>query len=180
MSIKLAAVYEAKVLLRQYLPVTRLVPAASLTAGVCNVYLKMECDLPTGSFKPRGALWALSVNLARRPVKEVIASSTGNHGAAVAYAAKTLGISCTIFLPQNPNPTKREKIAALGARIVESGGATCVRVFAAKEYAERDGVYFLNDATDSDLPAGPATIALEIWEQNPAIDLITFRWATPR
>jgi threonine dehydratase len=173
MSIELRAVHEAKALLRQYLPVTRLVPAASLTTGGCNVYLKIESDLPTGSFKPRGALWALSVNLARRPVKEVIASSTGNHGAAVAYAAKTLGVACTIFLPSNPNATKREKIAALGANIVECGGTDLASAFlAAQEYAERDGVYFLNDATDPDLPAGPATIALEIWEQNPATTLI--------
>ena len=46
------------------------------------------------------------------------------------------------------------------------------RFLAAQEYAQRDGVYFLNDATDPDLPAGPATIALELWEQNTATDLI--------
>lgn len=173
MPIALSSVREAKALLRRYLPVTRLLPASSLTTSDCNVYLKIESDLPTGSFKPRGALWALSVTLARRSLKEVIASSTGNHGAAVAYAAKTLGVACTIFLPANPNATKRAKIAALGAHIVECGGADLASAFlAAREYAERDGVYFLNDATDPDLPAGPATIALEIWEQNPATDLV--------
>ena len=172
MPIELSAVQEAKALLRRYLPVTRLLPASSLTTSGCNVYLKIESDLPTGSFKPRGALWALSVNLARS-WKEVIASSTGNHGAAVAYAAKKMGVACTIFLPANPNATKRAKIAALGAHIVECGGADLASAFmTAREYAKQDGVYFLNDATDADLPAGPATIACEIFEQAPATDTI--------
>jgi len=172
MPIELGTVQEAKALLRRYLPVTRLLPASSLTTSDCNVYLKIESDLPTGSFKPRGALWALSVNLARS-LKEVIASSTGNHGAAVAYAAKKMGVACTIFLPANPNATKRAKIAALGANIIECGGADLASAFmAAREYAKQDGVYFLNDATDPDLPAGPATIACEIFEQAPATDTI--------
>ena len=55
-----------------------------------QIYLKLECDLPTGSFKPRGALYALSRNVERRRVCEVTASSTGNHGAAVAFAADKL------------------------------------------------------------------------------------------
>jgi threonine dehydratase len=169
MELSLSTADEARALLKKYLPVTRLVRAASLTRGEGRVWLKLECDLPTGSFKPRGALWALSVNLARHPVKEVIASSTGNHGAAVAFAAKTLGIPCTIFLPRNPNPTKRDKIAGLGAKIVECGGTDLASAFlAARDHAQRDSVYFLNDATDPDLPAGPATIACEIFEQNPA------------
>src|SRR5947207_1036107 len=49
-----------------------------------SVYLKLESELPTGSFKVRGALYALHAEIARRPVAEVVASSTGNHGAAVA------------------------------------------------------------------------------------------------
>lgn len=173
MRVPLSAIHEAKVLLSRYLPVTRLVIARSMTTDRCTVYLKLESDLPTGSFKPRGALWALSQNLKRRSVSEVVASSTGNHGAAVAYAAKTLGVACTIFLPSNPNRTKRSKIAALGAKIVECGRPDLASAFlAAREYAHRDGVYFLNDATDPDLPAGPATIAAEIFDQNPATDAI--------
>jgi threonine dehydratase len=125
-------------------------------------------ELPTRSFKPRGALWALTANLKGRAIEEVTASSTGNHGAAVAFAAKTLGLSAAIFLPANPNPVKRKNIADLGARIVEVGGMDLAHAFlAAKEYSARPGIYFLNDATDPDLPAGPATITLEILEQLP-------------
>src|SRR5579871_1301629 len=88
----LSTAREAQTLLRRYLPVTRLVPAPSLSEK-SNVFLKVESDLPTGSFKPRGALYALSTNLARRPIREVTACSTGNHGAAVAFAAKHLGVA---------------------------------------------------------------------------------------
>jgi len=66
--------------------------------------LKLENELPTNSFKPRGALYALAVNVARRRVDEVTASSTGNHGAAVAFAAKTLGLRATIFCPRTATP----------------------------------------------------------------------------
>src|SRR5271165_2286780 len=93
----LRTIREARKLLDQYLPVTRTIEARSLSRPGTPVYLKVETDLPTSSFKPRGALYALTVNLARGQVEEVTASSTGNHGAAVAFAAKTLGIPATIF-----------------------------------------------------------------------------------
>jgi len=83
---------EAREFLAGRLPETRLITARSLAKNSKHkVYLKLENELPTGSFKVRGALYALHVNMLQRPVAEVIASSTGNHGAAVAYAAKLLG-----------------------------------------------------------------------------------------
>lgn len=157
---------EAQTLLARYLPVTPAVAAPSLARPGCTVHLKLETVLSTGSFKPRGALYALAINLARRQIQEVVASSTGNHGAAVAFAAKTLGIPATIFLPANPNGVKRDKIHVLGARTIETGAADLAAAFqSALAYAGRPGVYFLNDATDADLPAGPAVIALEIFDQ---------------
>ncbi len=169
-----SSIQEARRLLARYLPVTRLVPAPSLgRAKSTAVYLKLDSELPTGSFKPRGALYALAVNLERRKIKEVVASSTGNHGAAVAYAAHLLGVPARIFLPSGANPVKRARIAALGAHIVEQGAADLAEAFQlASKYAHQDGVLFLNDATDPDLPAGPATIACEIVEQLPDADAI--------
>jgi threonine dehydratase len=107
-------------------------------------------------------------------VSEVIASSTGNHGAAVAFAAKALGLNATIFLPENPNPVKRARIAELGAKVVAQGAQDLAEAFQlALAYAERDTrTFFLNDATDPDLPAGPATIGLEILEQLPDTNTI--------
>lgn len=161
------AMQAAALYLRAYLPPTRLATMPGLPA------LKLECELPTGSFKPRGALFSLSRRLKIGPVREVIASSTGNHGAAVAWAAKTLGVPATIFLPAHPNPVKRDNIRGLGARLVEvaapdiSGAAE-----AATEYARRDGVFYLNDASDPDVPAGTATIGLEMLDQMPDIEAV--------
>jgi threonine dehydratase len=169
----LTAIRDAQARLARHLPVTRLVPAPSLSARTgLDVALKLESDLPTGSFKPRGALYALALRLERQGVGEVIASSTGNHGAAVAYAARLLGRPATIFLPERPNPVKRERIAGLGARIEEHGRDIAGAAARAAAYARRDGIYYLDDATDPDLPAGPATIACEILAQRPDTEAI--------
>ena len=170
----LATIREAGKFLEKYFAQTRLIAAPSLGQRTAkNVYLKLETELPTGSFKVRGALYALARRMKKEVVREVIASSTGNHGAAVAFAAKEFGIAARIFLPANCNPVKRGRIAALGAAIVESGGGDLASAFQmAAEYAKQPGVYFLNDATDQDLPAGPATIACEILEQLPRASAI--------
>ena len=86
----LTTIREAQQLLAPYFSPTRMVPAPDLTTSAgfpASAFLKRETDLPTASFKPRGALYALATNLRRRAITEVIASSTGNHGAAVAWAA---------------------------------------------------------------------------------------------
>jgi threonine dehydratase len=170
---ELTVIREAQKLLAVHFVATPLVAAPGLARSGADVYLKLELKLPTGSFKPRGAIWGLAANLRKREIKEVTASSTGNHGAAVAFAAKTLGLRATIFLPANPNPVKRKKIADLGAAIVEAGGADLTDACQqAMEYSARPGTYFLNDATDADLPAGPATIGLEILAQLPHVGAI--------
>jgi len=166
---KLATIREAQEFLGKYFVRTKLIAAPFLSQKTGEkVYLKLETELPTGSFKVRGAFYALAERMKNGRVREVVASSTGNHGAAVAYAAKEFGIAARIFLPANCNPVKRGRIAGLGATIVESGGSDLASAFLlAAEYAKQPEVYFLNDATDTDLPAGPATIACEILEQLP-------------
>jgi threonine dehydratase len=163
----LTLIREAQKYLVDYFGVTRLVAAPFLSRETGRrVFLKLETELPTGSFKVRGAVWGLASRLKMGSVEEVVASSTGNHGAAVAYAGKLLGVKARIFLPAGCNPVKRGRIAELGAQIVESGGTDLAAASAlAADYAKRPGVYFLNDATDADLPAGPATIGCEILEQ---------------
>jgi threonine dehydratase len=169
-----ATFQSARNFLSNYLPQTRLVRAASLSKPAKqDVYLKLESELPTGSFKVRGALYALGLQMQRRSVREVVASSTGNHGAAVAYAAQLLDVKARIFLPSNNNPVKREKILQLGAEIVEKGSVDLAAAFkAAADYAKEQGAFFLNDATDPDIPNGPGTIACEILEQLPGADAI--------
>jgi threonine dehydratase len=109
-------VNDARELLRRFLMPTRLVPANRIGRETdTRIYLKLETDLPTGSFKPRGAIYALMKTLQWRSIKGVVAASTGNHGAAVAYAARLAKLPATIILPQSPNPIKRARIVALGA-----------------------------------------------------------------
>jgi threonine dehydratase len=143
-----------------------------LSTSAASVFLKLESEMPTGSFKVRGALHALARNLERRRIDEVIASSTGNHGAAVAYAARQLGVRATIFLPLNPNPVKRANIEALGAAVHLEGRDLAEAFVAASRYAARTGAFFLNDATDPDIPIGAGTIADEIFADLPAVDAI--------
>jgi threonine dehydratase len=165
----ISTIREAQKFLVKYFAPTRLIvaPFLSQKAGK-SVYLKLETELPNGSFKVRGALWALAQRLHRGPIQEVVACSTGNHGAAVAYAAKEFGIKARIFLPANCNPVKRRRIVALGAAITESEDSDPASAFAlVAEHAKQPGVFFLNDATDQDLPAGPAAIGCEILEQLP-------------
>ena len=160
-------VEEARQLLRKYLRPTRLVQAESLERRCeANVYLKIESDLPTGSFKPRGALYALLTNAKRRALTGVVAASTGNHGAAVAYAARLANLAATIFLPENPNPVKRARILGLGAKVVERGAADqLAAIESAAAFAREHEHYFLDDSSDSLVPAGAATIACEILEE---------------
>jgi threonine dehydratase len=165
----LAQVREAQQILAAHFPATRMARAPGFSRPNSAAYVKIETELPTGPFKLRGALYALAMNLRRRDIHEVAASSTGNHGAAVAWASKTMGIPATIFLPSNPNPVKHQKIADLGARIHQAGGADLADAnLQALAYSSRPGVYFLNDATDPDILAGPATISMEIQLPNVA------------
>ena len=166
-------VIEARALLRRYLRPTRLVAAERIGRDSdTRIYLKLETELPTGSFKPRGALYALMKNLEQRSIKGVVAASTGNHGAAVAYAARLAKLPATIFLPQFPNPIKRARIVALGATVneVESKGQSLADAAAA--FAQEHAYYFLNDASDELVPVGTATIAAEILDELPAPDVM--------
>jgi threonine dehydratase len=151
---------------------TRIVRAQSLCLPNRDVYLKLETDLPTGTFKVRGAVHSLSVNVAKGAVAEVVAASTGNHGAAVAYAGRLLGVPARIFLPANPNAVKAARIRDLGATLVESGVDLSAAIDAAQAYASRTGAFFLHDASDPDVPAGTATIGEEIVKQLPAAEAV--------
>ena len=160
---------DAQSLLARHFGPTRIARAASLSSPTRDVFLKIETELPTGSFKVRGAVYALAQH---SDVKEVVCASTGNHGAAVAYAAQLLGVPATIFLPDHPNPVKAARIRELGARLVEAGADLSAAIAGAQDYAARTAAFFLHDASDPDIPAGTATIGLEILEQRPDVAAI--------
>ncbi|HKR61713.1 MAG TPA: pyridoxal-phosphate dependent enzyme [Pyrinomonadaceae bacterium] len=166
-------VNDARELLQQFLKPTRLIAAQQIGCeSDTQLYLKLETELPTGSFKPRGALYALMKNLEQRSIKGVVAASTGNHGAAVAYAARLATLPAMIFLPQAPNPIKRARIVALKATVeeVESKGPSLADAAAA--FAREHDYYFLNDGSDELVPVGTSTIAAEILDELPEPDVM--------
>ena len=172
LSVGSVEITQATQVLSTHLKRSRLIRATQLSRDGLAVHLKLESELPTGSFKVRGALYALWAHLERGTVREVVAASTGNHGAAVAYAAQTFQVRATIYLPRNPNPVKARRISQLGARIVE-GGADLTEAFdAAARYAAQSRAYFMQDTTDPDVPFGAGTIAAEILDELPAVDAI--------
>jgi threonine dehydratase len=132
-----------------------------------DAYLKLECELPTGSFKVRGAYYALSRRRAAGDVTEVVAASTGNHGAAVAWAAHELGIAARIFVPAGANATKTGRIRSLGATLTESGADIEAARRLAERYVVETGALLLDDATDPNVPIGAGTIGLELLGQLP-------------
>jgi threonine dehydratase len=172
-ALTLEQVSAARKLLHEIVPVSRLIRSVYLSnATGANVFLKLECEGPTGSFKLRGAYHAIWSRLHREKFPGVVTSSTGNHGAATAFAAKRLGLPVRIYLPKNPNPTKRDRIAQLGAEIIEVGEfLEETRKYAAK-FAEESGWFNLGDGIEADMLPGTATITAEIIEQLPEVDAI--------
>jgi len=170
--IPISDVRAAQQILSRHFSPTRLVPCERLSTADRRVFLKLETELPTASFKVRGAVYSLTINVEKRPIREVVAASTGNHGAAVAYAGRLLNIPATIFLPERPNPVKAQRIRDLGARIVEIGSDLSRAIDAAHEHTLRAGAFFLHDASDPDIPAGTGTIGAEIVSQLPDVQRI--------
>jgi threonine dehydratase len=165
----------AQTMLRDIVPESRLLASPSLSKqSGGSVFLKLECEGPTGSFKVRGAYHAIKTK--KMPfgggLPGVTTASTGNHGAAVAYAASKMRIPARVYLPENPNPAKKQRIQQLGAEIVEAGKfLEDTREHAAK-YAERSGWYNVVDGVDALMLPGTGTIGCEIIDKLPTADVI--------
>ena len=152
---------------------TPMIRAAALfeLAG-CDIFLKVETLHATGSFKERGALnKLLSLTEAERRAG-VIAMSAGNHAQGVAYHARRLGIPATIVMPGGTPFTKIDRTEALGARVLLKGeGLTDARE-ASEALARERGFTIVHPYDDPEVIAGQGTIALELYEQQPALDTL--------
>lgn len=134
-----------------------------------DVFLKLESEQITGSFKLRGALNALSLLPAQQRERGVVASSAGNHGMGVASAAKTLGIRAKIYVPRAAPEIKKEGIRSLGAELDDSQADYDAAMDAAKAFGKTTGREFINPCLGDDLLAGQGTVALEIIEELPTL-----------
>ena len=148
---------------------TPLVRALLLSRDLdCDVFVKNETVSPIASFKWRGAL----NELLREPnARAVVTSSTGNHGQGVAWAARQTNIPAHIFLPLGANPTKRAKIALLGATIHDTGHDLDAAKEEAMAFAKREGLRFIDDGESEGVIEGAATIGLEIARALERIDI---------
>jgi len=139
----------------------------------CSVYLKMECWQLCGCFKVRGAINAVSSLSDEQKKKGLVTASSGNHAIAVAYAASLFGNpATTIFLPENADASRVEKLRLLGAAL-ELHGFTYLEAYDhAREFAEKTGAVYIHSHADPHIIAGQGTIGLEIIEDLPDVEAI--------
>jgi threonine dehydratase len=133
--------------------------------------LKAENLQRTGSFKIRGAVNRMATLSAAERAAGVIAASAGNHGQAVAWAARELGISATIFMPQDAPMAKVEPTLTYGGKAVLTGAGFDEALAEALRRVEETGATFIHAFEDELVIAGQGTIGLELAEQVP--DLAT-------
>lgn len=147
------------------------VPALDDVLG-CQVYLKPENLQLTGSFKVRGATSRMMLLSEEEKRRGVVTASSGNHAKAVAYAAKRMGVSATVIMPVDPNPAKLAGIRSYGAEVLFEGTQSGERVAKARQLVEEKGYTLVHSHADFYVLAGQGTIALEILEDEPGMDVI--------
>ena len=149
---------------------TRLVRADELSvlAGG-DVWLKLECEQLTGSFKLRGAYHSLVSLSVEAQQAGVVASSAGNHGLGCAWAARALGIVATIYVPVTAPAIKKQGIRALGAAVDDSAPHYDAAHELAVAHAHRTGATFVSPQDGDGVFAGQGTIAIELLDELPGI-----------
>jgi threonine dehydratase len=146
------------------------VDAADFDLEARLVVCKLELFQHTGSFKPRGAL----ASLLSRPVPSagVVAASGGNHGLAVAFAARKLGVAAKIFVPSVSAATKRERIRELGAELVIAGERYADALAASREFAAASGAMEVHAYDQPETLLGQGSVGLEFEHQCEALDTV--------
>jgi threonine dehydratase len=130
-----------------------------------TVNMKLELLQHAGSFKPRGAFNRLLST--KIPSAGVIAASGGNHGAAVAYAARALGVPAEIFVPAATPGAKIDRIASYGAKVVAGGAAYADAYQACQERQRQTGALDVHAYDHADVLAGQGTLARELEHDAP-------------
>ncbi|WP_031547572.1 threonine ammonia-lyase [Salinicoccus luteus] len=136
----------------------------------CEVYLKLENTQVTGAFKYRGAISKiLKLSNAERQ-RGIITASSGNHGKALAHAARELGIEATVVIPDTAPPFKASAIEQLGAHIVQT--EVTERFAVSERMAKENGYTLFHPYDDDDIMAGQGTVGLELMAQHPSLDTV--------
>lgn len=167
-------ILKAEERIRPFLKETPLDKSIYLSNDRQNVFLKLECQQPIRAFKIRGALNKI-LSLTEQERKDGVAAvSSGNHGIAVAYVTRLLGMKgATVIVPKNTPESKLEKIRYYGAEVLLMGECFDEAAALGNAYIREKGYRFI-DGWDQDAAvyAGQGTVGLEILRQNPEIDTI--------
>jgi len=137
-----------------------------------NVFLKLENLQFTGSFKLRGAFNKLLSLTPKQRAAGCVAASSGNHGAAVAFAMSKLDTKGVIFVPEGTSTTKVDAIKRAGGDVRFFGTDGLDTETHAREYAVENGMCYLSPYNDEDVVAGQGTCGVEIAKQLPQVDAI--------
>ena len=143
----------------------------SLQLGI-DLHLKLENLQHTNAFKARGALAKLLTLSDTQKQSGVIACSAGNHAQGVAYHATRLGIASTIVMPEGTPFNKVKRTEDFGATVIQHGTGFDESVQFTLDLAARDGLTFIHPFDDPVVAAGQGTVALEMLEDDPDLDVI--------
>ena len=167
--VSLSDVYDAKELVNGVIRVTPLEPCRPLTAKLGGpAWLKCENMQRAGSFKIRGAYNRIST----LDVTEVVAASAGNHGQAVAWAAREIGARARIFMPQDAPMAKVDATRHYGAEVELTPGMLESCIDAATIYVAEHEATLVHPFEDPVVIAGQGTIGLELFEQVPELETV--------
>jgi len=144
--------------------------ASELAEG--NVFLKLENEQITHSFKVRGVINKLLSLSAEEKAKGVVTASAGNHGQAVAYGAQKLGFQAKIVVPIHAPQVKVNGIKQFGAELVLYGETYDEAEKKAKQLASQEGRLYISPYNDERIVAGHGTIGLEILKELPTVDVV--------
>lgn len=136
----------------------------------CQVFAKVESIQNTGSFKIRGVMNKILTLSNQELSNGVVTASSGNHGRALAYAAKNLGIKATVVIPNTAPKMKIDAIKSLGAEVILS--ETKERFIVAEKIASEKNATMVHPFDDEQIISGQGTIGIEIAKQEPNLDKI--------
>lgn len=137
-----------------------------------NVYLKPENMQVTGAYKIRGAYYKISTLTDEEKVRGLVTASAGNHAQGVAYAAQAAGVAATIVMPTTTPLVKVNNTKDYGANVVLHGEVFDDAAELAAQLAEEQGLTYVHPFNDLTLATGQGTIAYEIFQDLPDVDVI--------
>ncbi len=166
-------VVEAAERIRPFVHRTPVITSATLNEQLCaHIFLKCENLQRAGAFKIRGATNAVLQLTAAERERGVVTHSSGNHGQALALAAKLRGMKATVIMPSTSSRVKRESVALYGAEVRLCEPTLAAREATTRDVIEQTGAVLIHPYNDERIIAGQGTAALELLDQVDELDAI--------